>query len=103
MKKSFWVDYNDNFASEISFSAYRQRQGATNNDYRKKLRDATAEVLENGLTQRQHELLTLYYFGGVSIPRLAERFGLNKSTVSRHISGAKKRIKKHVLRRLAQH
>ncbi len=101
MNKSFQADFNDNIAASVSFSSYRKNCGATNHELLRLLRQAVLYEMENGLTQRQHELLTLYYFRGYTMPQLARRFGINKSTVSRGLAGARKRIKKRVLRRLA--
>ncbi|SDM69022.1 sigma factor-like helix-turn-helix DNA-binding protein [Acetanaerobacterium elongatum] len=100
MYKSFQADFNDSVAASISFSAYQQNRGITNDELRWWLREAVLNEVEKGLTGRQYELLTLYYFRGYTMPQLAERFGINKSTVSRGLAGARNRIKKRVLRRL---
>ena len=100
MKGSFLVDYNHSFANEISHCAYRRECGESNAVSRRLLKDETQRVLIEDLTDRQREMLTLYYLGGVNIPQLALRYRLNRSTVSRHISAAKRRIQKRVLKTL---
>lgn len=47
---------------------------------------------ERELTARQRQMLTLYYDQGMSIPQIALKLGLNRSTVSRTIRRAKERL-----------
>lgn len=101
MNKSFQSDFNDSVAASLSFSTYQRNCGITSDELRWWLREAVLKEIEKGLTERQYELLTLYYFRGYTMPQLAQRFGINKSTVSRGLAGARSRIKKRVLRRLA--
>lgn len=50
------------------------------------------KVIEEELTERQREMITLYYFHKVNIPQIAERLGVNRSTVSRTISRGRRNI-----------
>lgn len=102
MNRSSPADHGGDIMSVVSFSDYHSRCGATNDELRFRLREATIQEVETGLTQRQYELVTLYYYRGYTIPQLAARFGINKSTVSRGLAGARKRLEKRILRRLAQ-
>ena len=45
-----------------------------------------------GLTPRQRQVLDLYYDRGMTIPRIAEELGLNRSTVSRTLRRARDRL-----------
>ncbi len=47
---------------------------------------------ERELTARQRQMLALYYDRGMSIPQIALKLGLNRSTVSRTIRRAKERL-----------
>ncbi len=102
MNRSATADHSGDIMSVVSFSDYRSRYGATNDELRYRLREATIKEVETGLTQRQYELVTLYYYRGYTMPQLAARFGIHKSTVSRGLAGARRRLKKRILRRLAQ-
>lgn len=55
---------------------------------RRNLRKARAQEL----TQRQQEMLTLYYDQGMNMPQIAEFLQVNRSTVSRTIRRAKQRL-----------
>ncbi len=48
------------------------------------------------LTNRQQTCITLYYFERESIPVIARKLGINKSTVSRHLTKGRNTIKKVV-------
>lgn len=49
-------------------------------------------IIENELSQRQRQMILLYYFEGENIPQIAERLGVNRSTVSRTISRGRRNI-----------
>ena len=50
------------------------------------------KVIAEELTERQREMITLYYFERVNIPQIAEMLGVNRSTVSRTISRGRRNI-----------
>jgi len=52
------------------------------------------QVLEKELTPLQRETLTAYYFQQETIPAIARRRRVNKSTVSRTLKAAEARLRK---------
>lgn len=48
---------------------------------------AVQEMLQDSLTPRQREVLSLYYFDNLTQEEIAERLRLSQSTVSRHLFG----------------
>lgn len=63
---------------------------------------AAAAALERELTETQRLYYIGYYLSGISIPEIAKIYGVNKSTVSRTLSRATKRLAR-VLRYSAPH
>lgn len=49
-------------------------------------------IIENELSERQRQMIGLYYFGRRNIPEIAELLGVNRSTVSRTISRGRRNI-----------
>ncbi|MDE7287913.1 MAG: sigma-70 family RNA polymerase sigma factor [Oscillospiraceae bacterium] len=49
-------------------------------------------VIENELSERQRQVITLYYFQKMNIPEIAKMLGVNRSTVSRTISRGRRNI-----------
>lgn len=49
-------------------------------------------VIDGELTPIQREVVQAYYFEGQTIPRIAQLRGVNKSTVSRTLRRAEKKI-----------
>lgn len=47
---------------------------------------------ERELTRRQREIVALYYDQGMTMPQIAERLGVNRSTVSRTLRRARDRL-----------
>lgn len=49
-------------------------------------------VIENELSERQRQMITLYYFRKMNIPEIARELEVNRSTVSRTISRGRRNI-----------
>lgn len=50
--------------------------------------------IREGLTERQRQILLLYYYQGMTMEQIGKHLGLNKSTVSRHLSSAMGKLRK---------
>lgn len=70
--------------------------GSDNRQHLKLAQKALHEVIAQELTERQRELLLLYYFEQRTMVEIGETLGINKSTVSRTMARAKKRIYAHM-------
>lgn len=64
----------------------------TNSDLYRRAVKALSNVVENGLTTRQKQVIMLYYFKRLNMPEIAKLLGLDKSTVSRTIKRARDKI-----------
>lgn len=56
--------------------------------------DMLGKVVACELTERQRQCLSMYYYGGLTMPEIASELGINKSSVSRAIGRAKTRIER---------
>ena len=54
------------------------------------------DVLQNGLTKKQKCYIILYYKDRLTMEQIANKYGVNKSTVSRTINAARRRINARV-------
>lgn len=50
-------------------------------------------VIENELTEKQQEVIRAYYLEGKSIPEIADERGINKSSASRCLRRAEKKVR----------
>lgn len=85
------------FLSDVEFCADRQIWEIINdeNDNSKKhslMLKIMQNIIENDITERQRQMITMYYFQHMNIPQIAETLGMNRSTVSRTISRGRKNI-----------
>lgn len=64
-----------------------------NNKKLQRMRLALADAIKTELTDRQREMVTEFYFNGRSVTDIARSLGLSKSTVSRHLTRSKERLK----------
>ena len=68
-------------------------EGATNSRQLSAMKKALGQAIKTELTERQKQMVTDYYFGGESVTQLAAKYGISKSTVSRHLSRSRERLK----------
>ena len=67
--------------------------GDTNAKNLSAMKKALSKAIETELTDRQREMVNEYYFGGATVTEIAKRHGISKSTVSRHLSRSRERLK----------
>jgi len=64
----------------------------TNRSQLAKMKKALADVVQNEISARHREIIVLYYYKQMNIPQIADMLGVNKSTVSRALSRARRTI-----------
>ena len=57
------------------------------------MRKALAKAMDTELTERQKLITTEFYFNGESVTSIAKKYCVSKSTVSRHLSRSRERLK----------
>lgn len=63
-----------------------------NSEQLSRLRRNLRRAREQELTERQREMVSLYYDQGMTMPQIAEQLGVNRSTVSRTLRRARDRL-----------
>ena len=53
-------------------------------------------VVRNELSPQQREVIQLYYGEGMTLPQIASRLGIHKSTASRRLKSARARIETYL-------
>ncbi len=86
------VYLTDESSDLIAFHLYRQ--GATNRPERERMRRILFRAIRHELTDRQRSCLSMYYLDGMKMKDIAKSMNLSKSTVSRHISAATRKLQK---------
>lgn len=61
---------------------------------RERMKRMLSKAMLIELTARQNECLSKYYFENKSMAEIADELGINKSTVSRHIRAARRKLTK---------
>lgn len=64
-----------------------------NNKKIEQMKRALSEAIQSELTDRQRTMVTEFYYNGLSVTEIAKRHGLSKSTVSRHLTRSRERLK----------
>ncbi len=50
-------------------------------------------AIEEELTDRQKQIVNMFFFDGLNLTEISAELGLNKSTVSRHLTRSKEKLK----------
>ncbi len=66
--------------------------GADNSEKHRMMIKIMRNIIENELSERQRQMIGLYYFERMNIPEIAAKLGVNRSTVSRTISRGRRNI-----------
>ena len=80
--------------NELLISYYLYNQGEDNRPERERMKRILYRAIRHELTDRQRDCLTRYYLDGVRMNEIARQMGLSKSTVSRHIAAASKKLRR---------
>lgn len=71
---------------------YLRQIALANDDQIARVKKNLTVAIEQDLTPRQRQMLSLYYFKGYNMTKIGEELGVNKSTVSRTIARAQRRL-----------
>ncbi|MEY8259316.1 sigma-70 family RNA polymerase sigma factor [Oscillospiraceae bacterium 50-60] len=73
-------------------TVWRRANAEDNGEQMTRLRRNLRLARERELTERQREMVALYYDQGMTMPQIAERLGVNRSTVSRTLRRARDKL-----------
>ena len=85
------IHFTNENTSKILFSSFNPN-GTTNSESRKKMKEIISKAIVTELTDMQRICLTEYYLNDKKQKEIASELGLNASTVSRHISTARRKF-----------
>ena len=85
------IHFTNENTSKILFSSFNPN-GTTNSESRKKMKEIISKAIVTELTDMQRICLTEHYLNDKKQKEIASELGLNASTVSRHISSARKKL-----------
>lgn len=78
------------------YAAWQWAQAGDNDEQLARLYRNLRRIRKTELTERQAEMIRLYYDEGKSIPQIAREKGVHKSTVSRTLARGRERIKRYL-------
>ena len=85
------IHFTNENTSKILFSSFNPN-GTTNCETRKRMKEIISKAIVTELTDMQRICLTEHYLNAKKQKEIASELGLNASTVSRHISSARKKL-----------
>ncbi len=76
------------------FYNMQQHKGASNEQCRNKMKSILASAIENELTEKQRKCLIEHCLNGKKEKDIAQEQNISPSTVSRHITSAKRKLRR---------
>ena len=83
-------------ASEFQgdLAVWLRENAETNNEQMSRLRRNLLRAIDEDLTPRQREVVSMHYFNGLSVAKIAEKLNVDRSTVSRTLARAEQNLRK---------
>lgn len=91
MTKKYSFDRMEHILGSCDFP-----EESTNSQQLKLLKKVMYQVIHTRLTKRQSQMLCLYYLEGLTYQQIADRLGVNKSTVCRTVHRASERLRNYL-------
>lgn len=83
---------DENNSDIIAFSLYQQ--GSSNRMERERMKAILTRAIRRELTDRQRDCITMYYLEGMKMKDIADALHLSRSTVTRHIQSATRKLRR---------
>ena len=83
---------DDENSEMIAYSLYQQ--GSSNRLERERMKKILLRAIRHELTDRQRDCITMYYLEGMKMKDIAQALCLSRSTVTRHIQSAMRKLRK---------
>ena len=83
---------NDDNSDIIAYTLYQQ--GSSNRMERERMKQILVRAIRRELTDRQRDCITMYYLEGMKMKDIAQVMHLSRSTVTRHIQSATRKLRK---------
>lgn len=84
--------YNDKWIEQITYQKSLEEYGESNTKLVNNLKKILKCAIKNELTEKQKNILQLYYYDEYNMEQIAQKYSVNKSTICRHIHNAMKKI-----------
>jgi RNA polymerase sigma factor (sigma-70 family) len=78
----------------VSLHLWQDAQGGDNHETHKRLLENLSKAIERELTPRQRQVLLLRYREELGVTQIADRLGVDKSTVCHTLKRAKGRLRR---------
>ncbi|MBQ9680063.1 MAG: sigma-70 family RNA polymerase sigma factor [Ruminococcus sp.] len=86
------VPLSDDNTDLIAFSL--SQHGANNRAERERMKKIMFRAIRHELTDRQRDCMMMYYLEGMKMKDIAVALNLSRSTVTRHIQSATRKLRK---------
>lgn len=86
------VFLTDDYEAMASYDLYQQK--GTNSRDRQQMMKILARAMQMELTDRQRDCMTMYFLNDMKMKDIAADLGLSRSTVTRHIQAATRKLRK---------
>ncbi|MBP0979518.1 MAG: sigma-70 family RNA polymerase sigma factor [Oscillospiraceae bacterium] len=96
MSRNKKIQYSNIVDEKFSFDFYSGSFGGNNSGNIKNQCKILRLIIEEQLTDKQKQILNMYYSCNLNIPQISEKIGKNKSTVSRSLKRSRETIRDYM-------
>lgn len=96
MPKKNKIQYSNIVDQKFSFNLYLDSFGGNNSENIKNQCKILRLIIEEQLTDRQKQILNMYYGCNLNIPQISEKIGKHKSTISRSLKRSRETIRDYM-------
>lgn len=95
MRRSDSTEKNfDPISRKTEYRLWLESQGEANEEQLKRLKKNLGMAIDRELTEPQRKYINDFYFKGLSVTKIAEKYAVNKSTVSRTLIRARRKLER---------
>ena len=87
-------DRIDPISLKAQYSLWLDSNGDTNEEQLDRLKKNLGLAIDRELTETQRKYINDFYFKGLSVTKIAEKYAVNKSTVSRTLMRARRKLER---------
>lgn len=81
-------------SQRAQYRAWLKMQGEANEEQLERLKKNLGMAIDRELTEPQRKYINDFYFKGLSVTKIAEKYAVNKSTVSRTLIRARRKLER---------
>lgn len=78
----------------LSLRMYEEQNAQDNREKLNRIGRLIQPAMESELNEKQRDIMMKYYFNGMTMQEISDVYGINRSTVSRYLTRARRKLER---------